>query len=168
MKNVIGVLAMCAALGVHAEDAQITKSAREAKFLSCLATVAELEKFFGEGHSYGNWSSWATERPSTQPFNTSIELTFDDGDQLVDLTIAPTPDGQCSYVYTRTWYSAKSCIATSKEKFLEGFEYKTELNKDIAAFSKNGVKVLLMPAGNGCVVQKKEIGFRNNKQNAQP
>lgn len=145
-------------------DSQIFDTAKKANFKSCLSTVAELEKFFGDGVNYGNWSQWAKENADKQPFTSTIELTYKDGLQLVDLTITPTPDGMCSYVYTRSWFSSKSCIATSKESYMEDFEYKTEINQKISAFQKDGAKIFLMPAGDGCLVQKKEVGFRFNKQ----
>ncbi len=147
-----------------ADDGQVTKMARDAKFQSCLSTVAELDKFFGEGVNYGNWSVWSKESVDKQLFNTSMELSFSDGTHLIDFTVAPTADGSCSYSYTRTWYSPKSCLATSKEAFLKDAEYKTELNKIIALFTKGPSKILLMPADTGCIVQKKEVGFAVDKQ----
>lgn len=165
MKKLLIVVALTASGSAFAES-QIFDTAKEANYKSCLSTVANLEKFFGDGVSYGHWSQWAKENPDKQPFTSTIELTFQDGLHLVDLTITPTPDGMCSYVYTRNWYSPKSCIATSKEPFLKDFEYKSEINQKISAFEKGGVNVTLMPAGDGCVVQKKEVGFRHKKQGA--
>ncbi|POP52620.1 hypothetical protein [Zhongshania marina] len=165
MKSLLlGGLFLVATTVVAATDPQITGIAKNAQFKACLSTVSALEKFFGEGNNYGSWASWATSQPDKQPFNVSMEITFSDGDQLVDFTVTPTPDGECSYVYTRTWFSPKSCIATSKEGFLNDAKYKTDLNKNIAAFEDGGTRVLLMPAGSGCVVQKKEVGFRHKKQ----
>jgi hypothetical protein len=165
MKKLL-VLAVIAVSGSAIADSQILTTAKEANIKSCLSTVADLENFFGDGVSYGNWSQWAKENPDKQPFTTTIELTFKDGAQLVDLTISPTPDGTCSYVYTRSWFSSKSCIATSKEPFMKDFEYKTEINQKISGFEKGTIKLLLMPAGDGCLIQKKEVGFRYKKQGA--
>lgn len=165
MKNIFLIAALMVA-GNAMADSQIFDIAKEAKFKSCLTTVADLESFFGEGVSYGNWSQWAKENADKQLFTSTIELTFKDGLQLVDLTVTPAPDGTCSYSYTRSWHSAKSCIATSKESFMKDFEYKTEINQKISGFQKGGIKIFLMPAGEGCLVQKKEVGFRHKKQGA--
>jgi len=58
-------------------------------------------------------------------------------------------------------------MATSKEAFMSNATYKAEINKNITAFEDTkGAKILLTPAGVGCMVQKKEIGFRHKKQNS--
>jgi hypothetical protein len=165
MKELLIVAAILVSGSAFA-DSQIFDTAKEANFKSCLSTVAELENFFGDGVSYGNWSQWAKENADKQPFTSTIELTFKDGVHLVDLTIAPSSDGTCSYLYTRNWFSSKSCIAASKEPFMKDFEYKTEINQKISGFQKGAVKIFLTPAGDGCLVQKKEVGFRHKKQGA--
>ena len=49
---------------------------------------------------------------------------------------------------------------------MKDFEYKTEINQKISGFQKGAVKIFLTPAGDGCLVQKKEVGFRHKKQGA--
>lgn len=145
---------------------QVTKYAKDNGFKSCLSTVSDLENFFADGVNYGSWAFVAKDNSDAQPLNATLELTFNDGSQLVDFTVIPATDGTCSYTYTRTWYSDKSCMATSKAEFLANAKYKTEVNKNITAFEDaNGPKILLTPAGSGCMVQKKEIGYRHKKQN---
>lgn len=168
MRFLTFLLTLSTSHAVGGETAPITKMATDAGLTRCLQTITEMETFFGDGASYGNWATWAKENPSSQIFNTSIELTYKDGIHLVDLTVAPTADNYCSYAYTRTWVSSKSCLAVSKESFLKEFEYVRELNKDVALFSKGGVQVFLLAADPGCVIQKKEIGFRLSKQAVQP
>jgi len=150
----------------HASD-QVTKYAKSSGYSACLSTVSDVEKFFTEKNSnYGSWAFVAKDKSDDQPLNATLEITFSDGSHLIDLTIIPSKDGTCSYTYSRTWYSEKSCIATSKSEFMAEASYKTEINKNITAFEdKNGTKILLTPAGSGCIVQKKEIGFRHKKQN---
>lgn len=158
------LVAFLTASNTIAANMPITGTAKEAKFSSCLSAVAYLEKFFGEGNNYGSWSQWAKEGADKQPFNSSIEITFKDGSQLIDMTVTPAPDGTCSFHYSRTWFSEQSCMATTKEPFMKNAEFKADLNKNIAAFDKDGAQILLMPAGNGCLVQKKENDFRYSKQ----
>lgn len=164
MKYFLGACILAMAMSVAAKELPITAYAKSADFHACLSTVTDLEKFFGKGINYGHWTKLATETTNKQPLNTSIELSFKDGIHLIDFTVTPTPDGACSYAYTRTWYADKPCLAVSKEEFLNGFQYKAQLNRDIGAFDKNGVQVFLMPAGTGCIVQKKEVGFRHKMQ----
>ena len=123
-----------------------------------------MESFFTKETNYGSWAFVAKEKSDDQILNATLELTYSDGSMLIDFTVAPTKDGTCSYSYTKTFYSEKNCVATAKEKFMNNATYKTEINKNILAFEDGGVKTLLMPAGSGCLVQKKEIGFRYKKQ----
>ncbi|GMM68988.1 hypothetical protein MTsDn1_22830 [Alteromonas sp. MTD1] len=143
---------------------QVTSYAKKSGVNSCLTTVSDVEKFFAEGNNYGSWSFVAKEGADDQLVNATLELTFSNRSTMVDFTIAPTKDGSCSYTYTRTFYSEKSCMATTREDYMKNANYKTDINKNIAGFEDGAAKVLLMPAGSGCVVQKKEVGFRHNKQ----
>lgn len=146
---------------------QVTNYAKSSGYEACLSTVSDLESFFAKSASYGSWAFVAKDKSDDQPLNATLELTFTDGTHLVDFTVIPSKDGTCSYTYSRTWYSDKSCMATSKEAFMSKATYKTEINKNITAFEdETGAKILLTPAGVGCMVQKKEIGFRHKKQNS--
>ena len=142
---------------------QLINQAKGVNIKSCLSTIDDLENFFADGNNYGSWSSWASDKPDEQIFNSSLEITFSDGNHLIDLTVAPTRDNQCSYSYTRTFYSEKSCMAFSKSD-MKNAEYKTELNKNITLFADGSAKWLLSSAGNGCLVQKKEVGIRHKPQ----
>lgn len=144
---------------------QVTSYVKGTGVNACLTTVSDLETFFADDVNYGSWAFVAKEGPDEQLVNTTLELTYSDESVLVDFTVAPTIDGHCSYSYTRTFYNAKSCMATTQESFMKGATYKTDINKNIAAFEDpRGAKLLLMSVGSGCLVQKKEIGFRHNKQ----
>ncbi|GEM_PF-6857150 len=96
---VIGFFAF--SVNVNAND-QVKDIAKDVGYRSCLSTVSDIEDFFGNKVSYGSWSFWARENPDEQIFNSTLELTYGDGIQLVDFTVAPTKDGQCSFVYTRS------------------------------------------------------------------
>ena len=143
---------------------QVANYAKKSGYKSCLSTVSDIENFFTQDPNYGSWAFVAKEKPDDQVLNATLELSYSDGTTLVDFTISPTKDGSCSYTYSRTFYSDKSCIATSKEEYMTNATYKTEINKVITGFEDGSSRILLMPAGPGCIVQKKEIGFRNNKQ----
>lgn len=130
-----------------------------------MSTVSEIEQFFAENKNYGSWAFVAAEKSDDQPLNATLELSFSDGSTLVDFTVIPAKDGTCSFVYTHTFYSEKNCVATSKESFMNDATYRDEINKNIIAFeTEAGTKILLNRVGNGCLVQRKEIGFRHKKQ----
>lgn len=139
-----------------AEDGILTKTARSAGFLSCINVVEDMNKFFSPS---GHASLWSTENTSKRVFNSTTENTFTDSAILGDITIAALADGTCSYTYSKTWYSDKSCIATTKENYLKDGEYMGEVNKFITRFKVSSTEILLMPAGSGCIVQKKEMSF---------
>ena len=161
----LGLAVSALSMSAHSAD-QVTSYAKSSGYSACLSTVIDLEKFFADGVNYGSWAFVAKDKSDDQPLNATLELTFSDNAQIVDFTVIPSKDGTCSYTYSRTWYSEKSCMATSKEEFLSKATYKTEINKHITAFEDaSGAKILLTPAGGGCVVQKKEVGFRHKKQN---
>ncbi|KAF7764858.1 hypothetical protein PCIT_b0946 [Pseudoalteromonas citrea] len=144
---------------------QVSSYAKKSGYSSCLTAVSDIENFFAKDSNYGSWAFVAKEGTDDQIVNATLELTHNDGSTLVDFTIAPTKDGSCSYTYTRTFFTEKSCMATTKEEYMKNSKYKTEINKNITGFEDpNGAKLLLMTAGTGCIVQKKEVGFRHNKQ----
>jgi len=169
MKTVM--LAALAMMLIHAsparaEDGKITQMARQAGFTSCLSTVAKLEDFLSGKRNYGSWSFWSNNETDKQPFNASMEISFVDGSILVDFTVIPSPDGTCSYAYTRTWYTPHSCKETTRQKFMEKAEAKGKLNTHVQAYTIGSAEVMLQKAGSGCMVQKKEIGFQFSKQHS--
>ncbi|TMP02949.1 hypothetical protein CWC11_15725 [Pseudoalteromonas sp. S3178] len=142
---------------------QLINQAKKAEIKSCLSTIDAVEEFFTKDQSYGSASLWAVENSDDQIFTSTLELTFSDGPQIIDLTVAPTKDGQCSYSYTRTFYSEKSCMAYSKAN-MKNAEYSTELNKYVTKFDDGSSNWFLSSAGVGCLIQKKEIGLRFKPQ----
>jgi len=154
---------------IHAQpslagEGKITQMARQAGISACLSTIAKLEQHFGNKRSYGSWSFWSNKQTNKQPFNASMEISYKDGSTLVDFTVIPAADGTCSYAYTRTWYSPNDCIATAKHSFMSGAKHKGQINTRILAFTLGAAEFLLQPAGTGCLVQKKEVGFQFAKQ----
>ncbi len=141
----IGLSIILVPLSVYAGEQQVN-NAKDAGYTSCLATIIDLETFFTEGENYGSWSVRAKEKPNDQIFNASLGITIgSDGDQLIDLTIAPTTDGECSYSYTRTSYFSESCIALAKSDMMKNTTYKTELSDQITLKSIITSYTVLMP-----------------------
>ncbi len=167
--RVLGLSIALIASNISAGE-QLLTIAKDAGFTGCLETIDMLEDFFTEGvdgsDNYGSKGLWAKEKTNDQIFSAALEITFPEGSQLVDFTVAPTKDGQCSYSYTRTVYFSKSCMALAKSDMMKNTTYESEINSRITLFqSKSGADWVLLPAGrSGCVLQKKEVGFRNNTQ----
>jgi hypothetical protein len=142
---------------------QLINQAKKAEIKSCLSTIDALEEFFTKDNNYGSASLWAVENSNDQIFTSTLEITFSDSHHLIDLTVAPTKDGQCSYSYTRTFYSEKSCMAFSKAD-MKSAEYSAEVNKYVTKFDDGSANWFLSSAGTGCLIQKKEIGLRFKPQ----
>ena len=142
----------------------MVKQAKKFGFTNCITMTKKLENFLAKNDNYGVWTVTSKQKTTNEFLTASMELTYSNGSELIDLTIVPNNIEQtCSFTYTKTWYSNKNCIATSRD--LKDFEFKTGLNKNISAFNnKKGIKLFLMPAGNGCMVQKKETSFSFDKQ----
>lgn len=167
--RVMGLSIALIAFNVSAGE-QLVTIAKDAGFTSCLETIDVLENFFTEkidgNNNYGSRGLWAKEKNNDQIFNATLEITHQDVSQLIDFTVAPTRDGQCSYSYTRTVYFNKSCMVLAKSDLMKNTTYKTELHSRITLFvNEAGTDWILLPAGrSGCVLQKKEVGFRDNAQ----
>lgn len=158
-------LSLFLAIGLMASDKDrvLLKQAKEFGFTNCITTVKKLENHLAKDDNYGTWTITSQNKTKNEFLTATMELTYNDGSELVDLTIIPNNiEKTCSFTYTRTWFSNKNCIATSSD--LKDFEFKAVVNKNISAFSKKGINLLLMPVGNGCMVQKKETSFRLDKQ----
>ncbi len=130
----------------------------------CLSTAKELDNFFGGDTNYGAHVRSATNNPNNQPLDITIEQTFNDGNVIVDIDLVPTSDGQCTVSYAKSWYSSKSCMATTQEKFMKDAEYSGTLNKGVSYFHDGDSMVFLTDAGPGCLVVKKEFLVRHKEQ----
>ena len=150
-----------------AEGGIVEKQAKEFGFTKCLSSVVKLEEFFTKNKTYGSYTSAATKDPNNEIFSATLELTYDNSTpEIIDFVVSPNnKENTCSYNYTRTWYDSRNCMNVSRSDFLKDFEFKGALNKDISAFTnKASVKVFLSNAGSGCLIQKKETGYRFNNQ----
>ena len=82
----------------------------------------KLENFLAKNDNYGVWTVTSKQKTTNEFLTASMELTYSNGSELIDLTIVPNNIEQtCSFTYTKTWYSNKNCIATSRD--LKDFEF---------------------------------------------
>jgi len=144
----------------------LTEQAKKFGFTHCLNLVSKLEKFIlKDNKNYGVWSVTSQKISNNEFFTSTIEVTHSNtSSTLINLTVIPNnKEKTCSFVYTQTLILDKNCIDVANS--LKGFKYTGPLNKNISVFEKGNIKIFLMPINNNnCLVQKKEISFRFQKQ----
>ncbi len=165
MKNIIiGLIVISSVLIANeSSDKIMTKLAKKLGYTTCLPTVKDLENYFTKNNSYGVSVVVSKNTPNSDIFVATMEISYKDSADIVDIAVVHNPQNNtCSFSYTKTWLSKKSCLILSNQ--LKKFEYKGELNKFVSTFSNGkGVKILLMPVNDGCMVQKKEIAYDYKK-----
>ncbi|WP_052446103.1 hypothetical protein [Aeromonas fluvialis] len=155
MKRLLTILPLCIVLQAQAEDTIPTKQAKEKGIKTCLHAVEKMSNFIADGN-HGASSVWNSKVPDESAFSTVIERTYSDGSIFTSLTVARTKSDHCYSEYEKIIYFEDNCMATAQKNYKEA-EYKGEVNKNVTSLSQNGVDIFLMPAGNGCVVMRKEI-----------
>jgi hypothetical protein len=137
---------------------QITKTAKKFGFTQCLSATKSLEKFFTKNKSYGTYTITSSDNTNSNFLNTTIEITYDDGSQIANVSIIPTNYGKCSYTYTLTWVEKGKCTDYAK-KALKSFKKDGVLNRDATIYSTNGIRFYLLQGVNECMIQKQEINY---------
>ena len=155
---------LCAFQLSHASN-YMAERAKENGHKSCLAVISDVESFLTKpvNGKVGTSTVWASKDANSQIVSSTTELAFSAGTVLVDLIVAPTIDGHCSFSYTKTLYHDGSCMS-AKEVYANDIEYKGDLYESVSRYRDGTVDTMLFPAGKGCTVQKKEIGIRQGKQ----
>jgi len=142
--------------GVSAENI-VVEHATGAGVKKCLPTVKYAADFLIENGNAGAHSFWNSDTPDKQVFSSVIERNFNDGTELMSLTVSPVTSGQCAVVYEQIGYWPKSCIAVYKETFGK-YEYKNSVNKNVTVLQEGRANVYLLPTeGGGCISLKKEV-----------
>lgn len=155
MKKLLAILPLCMVLQTQAENTIPAKQAKQNGITTCLPAVEKMSNFIADGN-HGASSVWNSKVPDESAFSTVIERSYSDGSILTSLTVARTKSDHCYSEYEKIIYFDENCIATVQKNYKEA-EYKGEVNKNVTFLSQNGVDIFLMPAGNGCVVMRKEI-----------
>ena len=141
--------------GAFAEDTIPTKQAKKNGIKTCISAVEKMSNFIADGN-HGASSVWNSKVPDESAFSSVIERTYSDGSILTSMTVARTKSEHCYAEYEKVIYSTDNCMATVQKNYKDA-EYKGEVNKNVTSLSQGGVNIFLMPAGNGCVVVRKEI-----------
>ena len=155
MKKLIAFLPLLMVSGAFAEDTIPTKQAKANGIKTCISAVEKMSNFIADGN-HGASSVWNSKVPDESAFSSVIERTYSDGSILTSLTVARTKSEHCYAEYEKVIYFTDNCMATVQKNYKDA-EYKGEVNKNVTWLSKRGVDTFLIPAGNGCVVVRKEI-----------
>lgn len=87
-----------------------------------------------------------------------LETESDSGPVYISASFAPNQINGCGASYETVSYWPEKCTAVAFNKQFEWFKSAGVLHKKVQVLSKGAAtKIFLMPAGNGCIVIKKEV-----------
>ena len=135
----------------------VTRAAVGQNILKCASRVQQVSSFLGYGANAGALLMAAPQDGDNRIAPLLMEAPTPDGVAYVSATFAPNQSNGCGATYDAVMYWPKSCDAVASQQF-EKLRHVGMLKKDIAVLDGGAAtKVLLMPAGSGCVSIKKEI-----------
>jgi len=131
----------------------ITQAALKLGVLSCLRRVDEVSKFLTAGSRSGILILPAATDPDQHLLSTSLEIIRPNNTRFyASASFSPNLDA----VYDTVEYVEMSWEKVEKTIF-KNLKREGVLKENIVVLGGGPVKVFLMPAGNGCIVIKKEI-----------
>lgn len=154
------LLASVTATAWAEEDHPITKRAREVGVSQCLSAIDQVARYLVGTEDLPNaswYSFWTKDDADRHPYQVTIERTYEDGAALFNMTVAPSPNGECDFAYMKVFPFDKSCTGVASSIFKES-TYKETLNKRVEVFEKNAMVNYAIPSGNGCTAVIEEHG----------
>jgi hypothetical protein len=136
----------------------ITEAAMKAGVKSCKDRINQVSNFLTANTKTG----WLLMLPKSQPdlrlISVSMEAaTKDVASAYVSESFAPNQANGCASVYETVVYWEKKCPIVAIKQFAT-FKRAGVLSKNISILDGGtGVRVFLMPAGEGCIAIKKEV-----------
>ncbi len=131
----------------------VIKAAIKLGVRSCINRINQVTSFFTANNLSGAYIFTPQNPPDQHIFSTSFELIRQDNSTFyASASFAPNQD----VVYDTVEYVNMSCEDVEKNVF-KNLRRIGVLKKNIILLDSGAVKVFLMPAGNGCVVIKKEV-----------
>lgn len=134
---------------VHA----VTQAAVKLGIFSCLKRINQVTTFLTANAKSGVLILPSKDQPDQHIFSASFEILPSD-DSIIYASASFFPNNDA--VYDTVQYVDKTCEELEKTAFKD-LKRKSVLKKNIILLDGGTVKVFLMPAGNGCVVIKKEV-----------
>ena len=135
----------------------VTRAAVGQNILKCASRVEQVSNFLGYGANAGAMLMPAPQDGDNRIAPLLMEAPTPEGVAYVSATFAPNQSNGCGATYDAVMYWPKSCDAVASQQF-DKLRRVGMLKKDIAVLDGGAAtKVLLMPAGSGCVSIKKEV-----------
>lgn len=138
----------------------LTKGMVDKGVLSCASRINSMTNFLGNNAQVGAFLFIPSKDPDQHLVSSSLEI-IDKQKQLIyaSSSFAPNQMNGCGAVYDAVMWSPKSCKEVAKSQF-PNKEIADVLKKNISMLDLGpGIRVFLMPAGQGCVSIKKEVVF---------
>lgn len=150
------LLAGLLSTAAHAAPPPATAQAAQAGIKTCLPAIEKIEVWLARGHAENALAFWDDAAADKNLFSALITLENQAGNNLANLNVVPSSDGQCVVEYTQTGYVAQTC-ADHLKSLGNGARFVRDLNSKTALIQGQGVQIFLSPAGQGCLWMRKEI-----------
>lgn len=135
----------------------ITRAAVGKNILKCASRVEQVSNFLGYSANAGALLMAAPQDGDNRITPLLMEAPTPEGVAYVSATFAPNQANGCGATYDAVMYWSKNCDAVARQQF-DKLPRVGLLKKDIVVLDGGAAtKVLLMPAGSGCVSIKKEV-----------
>jgi hypothetical protein len=132
----------------------ITQIAVQKGLLTCAEKVNRVFARLGRTGQIGTCLLPATSRADARLFASSSELVLANSSMFVSATFSPDAENASAAVVESVEYAAKACDAVAKEYF--SGRIPVVLKKSLRFYGNESVSYVLMPAGEGCNIIKKE------------
>ncbi len=136
---------------------QITKAAAQAGVLSSANQIDRVITHLAGNSEYGACLFLPTQRPDESIFSTSLEMPVENAPSVyASVSFAPFPGETSQAVYDTVQYVSKTPEELRTSVF-KSIKNERILKSDIMMLDNGNAKVFLMPAGEGCIVIRKEV-----------
>lgn len=136
---------------------EITQTAVQSGVLTCSSRINQVSSFLTGSINSGALVFKQAGEADKEMFSASIEIVPSKGGSVyATASFAPNARGGCTGVYDTVEYLNASC-AEVETTVLKETSRVGVLNKDITARASGTIRFFLMPAGQGCLIIKKEI-----------
>jgi hypothetical protein len=135
----------------------ITQSAVQGGVLSSAKSINQVTSYLTSKNQYGAYLYMPQEKPDESLFSSSLEIVLDDSSSAyASASFITIPGQNTEAVYDNVQYVPKS-PEELRATIFKTIKNEHILKKNIIVLDAGNVKIFLMPAGQGCVVIKKQV-----------
>ena len=136
---------------------QITKAAAQAGVLSSAKQIDRVITHLAGNSQYSACLFLPSQRPDESIFSTSLEIPVENAPSIyASVSFAPFPEETSQAVYDTVQYVSKTPEELRTSVF-KNIKNERILKSDIMMLDNGSAKFFLMPAGEGCIVIRKEV-----------